>query len=104
VGQTIFAFAAFSVPISSGGVFLYSGGKNLLLLASITPASLGIVETMAVYLGDVLDYSTAEALMIQGITRVVAVTVLVLAGPFGFSALRWRRIQQSAKQLEDGTH
>ena len=91
VCQSKAAFAGCSQPLSWAGACVYAGSKNLALLVSLTPGSLGIVEAMSIYLGRVLDYSTAQALLVQGLIRGVAISSLLCAGPWAFLTLNSRR-------------
>ncbi len=92
VWQCHAAFEAASVSLSWPGVMLYAASKNLATLISLTPGSLGIVELISIYLGGLLGYGTADALLVQGLIRAVAVGVLLLAGPVALLYLR-RRLQ-----------
>lgn len=86
--QCMVAFDAIAIQLSWGGVFLYTASKNLAMLVSLTPGSLGIAEVISIYLGNILGYSTAEALLVQGLIRSVAITVLLLSGPMSFLLLK----------------
>ncbi len=90
VWQCKLAFSAISVTLPWGGVFVYAASKNLALLASLTPGSLGIVEAISIYLGTVLGYTTAQALLIQGLIRAVAISALLVAGPLAMILLKRR--------------
>jgi len=94
VWQCRTAFDAVSIPLSTGGILVYAASKNLATLVSLTPGSLGIVELISIYLGGVLNYSTADALSVQALIRSVAIAVLLIFGPFAFLFLQ-RRIRQS---------
>lgn len=97
VWQCSTAFDAVSIPLSSGGILIYAASKNLATLVSLTPGSLGIVELISIYLGGVLNYSTADALLVQALIRSVAIVILLLLGPIALLFLR-RRIRQSTLQ------
>lgn len=84
------AFTAISFPLSWGGVILYAASKNLALLISLTPGALGIVEAISIYLGKILGYSTAQALLVQALIRVVALTTLLVVGPVATLLLKRR--------------
>ena len=84
------AFEAILAPLSWGGVILYAAAKNLALLISLTPGSFGIVETISIYLGKVLGYTTAQALLVQALIRVVAISSLLVFGPFAVLLLKRR--------------
>jgi len=94
VWQCRVAFESVSVPISWGGILVYAASKNLATLVSLTPGSLGVVELISIYLGTALNYSTSDALMVQGLIRSVAIITLLLIGPFAFVFLQ-RRIRKS---------
>ena len=88
VWQCRIAFDALSVQLPWSGILLYAGSKNLATLISLTPGSLGIVELISIYLGTVLDYSTANALSVQALIRAVAIGALLLLGPVAIYFLR----------------
>ena len=88
--QCKLAFAAISVPLSWGGVLVYAACKNLAAVVSLTPGSLGIVEGVSIYLGTVLGYTTAQALLVQGLVRSVGISTLLIAGPLAILLLRRR--------------
>ena len=100
VWQCHAAFNAASVSLSWEGVIVYAASKNLAGLVGLTPGSLGIVELMSIYLGSVLGYGTADALVVQGLIRAVAVVVLLLAGPVALIYLR-RRLQSASASVSD---
>lgn len=101
VWQCHAAFAAAAIPLPWEGVMVYAASKNLGTLVGLTPGSLGIVELISIYLGGVLGYGTADALVVQGLIRAVAIVVLLLAGPFALNYLR-RRLQSASASNEDG--
>jgi uncharacterized membrane protein YbhN (UPF0104 family) len=88
VWQCRAAFMAASITLSWDGVLVYAASKNLATLVSLTPGSLGVVELISIYLGSVLGYDTADALMVQSLIRAVAIVVLLLVGPFAMLYLR----------------
>jgi uncharacterized membrane protein YbhN (UPF0104 family) len=88
--QVKMAFAAVSVDLTWYGALVYAASKNVAMLISITPGSLGIVEGVSIYLGNVLNYTTAQALLVQGLIRVVSISVLLVTGPVAFLILRRR--------------
>jgi uncharacterized membrane protein YbhN (UPF0104 family) len=90
IWQCKLAFAAFSLQLSWGGVLLYTASKNLALLVSLTPGAFGIMEGISIYLGGVLGYTTAEALMVQGLIRAVSISTLLLTGPVSLMLLKTR--------------
>lgn len=100
VWQCHAAFNAASVSLPWEGVIVYAASKNLAGLVGLTPGSLGIVELMSIYLGSVLGYGTADALVVQGLIRAVAVVVLLLAGPVALIYLR-RRLQSASASVSD---
>ena len=90
VWQCAVAFDAVSVPLSRGGLLVYAASKNLATLISLTPGALGIVELISVFLGRVLDYGTADALLVQGLLRAVTIGMLLAVGPASFWYLKRR--------------
>lgn len=100
VWQCHAAFAAASIPLPWEGVMVYAASKNLGTLVGLTPGSLGIVELISIYLGGVLGYGTADALVVQGLIRAVAIVVLLLAGPLALIYLR-RRLQGVSASTSD---
>jgi len=88
--QTKIAFSTYGVSLSWEAALFYSAGKNLMALATITPGALGLVEAFTVYLGQSLHYTPAEALLIQGLTRFVVISTLLVAGPPAFAILSRR--------------
>jgi len=100
VWQCHAAFAAASISLPWEGVIVYAASKNLAGLVGLTPGSLGIVELISIYLGSVLGYGTADALVVQGLIRAVALVVLLLAGPVALIYLR-RRLQIGPANVSD---
>ena len=92
IWQCAVAFKAASVNISWSGILVYAASKNLGALISVTPGSLGVVELISIYLGNVLGYGTADALLIQGLIRTIAIAVLLLFGPLTLLYLKRRLI------------
>lgn len=90
IWQCRVAFDAVSVELPWSGIMVYAASKNLATLISLTPGSLGVVELISIYLGGVLDYSTANALSVQALIRAIAIVTLLLAGPFAVLFLRRR--------------
>lgn len=101
VWQCYVAFEAASVSLSWYGATIYAASKNLATLISLTPGSLGVVELVSIYLGGQLGYGTADALLVQGLIRAVAVGVLLLAGPVALLYLR-RRLQAAPRGAAEG--
>lgn len=95
VWQCRAAFDALSITLPWEGVVVYAAAKNLATLVGLTPGSMGVVELISIYLGNVLGYSTADALSVQALIRAVAVASLLLAGPSALFYLR-RRIDARA--------
>lgn len=87
------AFSAIGAPLPMDGLLVYAGAKNVAFLAALTPGSLGVVEAMSVYLGRSLDYSPAQALLVQGLIRAVSLSALLVAGPLAFQVLRRRLVE-----------
>lgn len=84
------AFSAIFISLPWSGAFLYAASKNLAFLASITPGSFGIVEGVSIYLGRVLDYTIAQALLVEGLIRAVAISTLLVVGPLAVLLLKRR--------------
>lgn len=82
------AFSSISIQLSWGGIFVYAASKNLAMLVGLTPGSLGIVEMISVYLGNILGYSTSEALLVQALIRSVAIGILLIFGSLAFYLLQ----------------
>jgi uncharacterized membrane protein YbhN (UPF0104 family) len=95
VWQCRAAFDALSITLPWEGVVVYAAAKNLATLVGLTPGSMGVVELISIYLGNVLGYSTADALSVQALIRAVAIASLLLAGPSALFYLR-RRIDARA--------
>lgn len=55
---------------------------------SLTPGALGIAEAMSLYLGPTLAYSSAEALVIHGLLRIVTISSLLVLWPLVAMVLR----------------
>jgi uncharacterized membrane protein YbhN (UPF0104 family) len=96
-------FSAFNVKLSWGGILFYTAGQNLAALATVTPGALGIMETLGMYMGEHLAFSTDEALLIQGLFRFVFLTTQFSALPLALAWLRPffnRRMQLQKTTLE----
>jgi uncharacterized membrane protein YbhN (UPF0104 family) len=100
VWQCHAAFEAASISLPWEGVIVYAASKNMAGLVGLTPGSLGIVELISIYLGSVLGYGTADALVVQGLIRAVAVVVLLLVGPVALIYLR-RRLRSASASISD---
>ncbi|MDR2200070.1 MAG: flippase-like domain-containing protein [Deltaproteobacteria bacterium] len=74
------ALGAFQVRLGPLEVFFYTSLQIHGLIINLTPAGLGVVEAAGVFAGSILDFSPAEALLAQGLSRLTAVAVLGLAG------------------------
>lgn len=90
VWQCLAAFRAAGIDLAAEGILVYAACKNLGSLIGLTPGSLGIVELISIYLGKVLGYGTADALLVQGLIRAVSIVVLLLAAPVALLYLRHR--------------
>lgn len=90
VWQCLAAFRAAGIDLAAEGVLVYAACKNLGSLIGLTPGSLGIVELISIYLGRVLGYGTADALLVQALIRAVSIVVLLLAAPVAVLYLRRR--------------
>lgn len=95
VWQCLAAFRAAGIDLAAEGVLVYAACKNLGSLIGLTPGSLGIVELISIYLGRVLGYGTADALLVQALIRAVSIVVLLLAAPVAVLYLR-RRLSSAA--------
>jgi len=98
VWQCRAAFDALSITLPWEGVVVYAAAKNLATLIGLTPGSMGVVELISIYLGNVLGYSTADALSVQALIRAVAIASLLLAGPPALLYLRRRIGSQTPTQ------
>lgn len=96
VWQCFAAFDAAGIDLASEGVLVYAACKNLGSLIGLTPGSLGIVELISIYLGTVLGYGTADALLVQALIRAVSIVVLLLAAPAAVLYLR-RRLSSAGR-------
>jgi uncharacterized membrane protein YbhN (UPF0104 family) len=85
------ASSAINLQLSWGGIMLYTAGQNLAMLASITPAALGVAEMVSIYMGLVLGYNVPQALMVQALLRAVPLALLLVAALPAFYALARRR-------------
>jgi uncharacterized membrane protein YbhN (UPF0104 family) len=81
------AFAAYGVDLSAAQVLMFVAARNMAMFVSVTPGALGVVEVLAVYLGRVMDYAPAEALMVQALIRTVTLTTLMASFVFASRAL-----------------
>jgi uncharacterized membrane protein YbhN (UPF0104 family) len=86
--QAKLAFSAVSLDISWSGLIVYAASKNLAVLVGVTPGGFGIVEGISIYLGQVFNYSTSTALIVQGLIRTVSYTALLLIGPLSVWGLK----------------
>ena len=96
------AFNAVEIALPWEGVLVYAASKNLAGLIGLTPGALGVVELVSIYLGNVLGYSTADALSVQGLIRAVAIISLLLAGPISLMYLRRGLARSPATRAADG--
>ena len=87
-GQLKLLFDAFHVELSWGGILFYTAGQNVAALATLTPGALGIMELLGIYMATHLAFSTSEALLVQGLFRIVMLTTLFGTLPL---ALVWLR-------------
>ena len=85
------AFAVYGVNLTWGGSMFQAAGQGMALLVSLTPGSLGIVEMMSIYMGQSLQYTASEALMVQALLRVVDWTTLLVISPIAIRALGTRQ-------------
>lgn len=85
--QTKIAFATYDVELTWPAALFYSAGRNMMALATITPGALGLVEALSIYMGQTLQYTPAEALLIQGLVRFVVISTLLVTGPLAFASL-----------------
>ena len=86
--QYALAFSAIGVKLSPSALLFFVAARNMAMLTSITPGSLGITEAVTVFLGRSLNYTPAEGLLVQGLIRVVSITSLLAAFPFALHVLR----------------
>jgi uncharacterized membrane protein YbhN (UPF0104 family) len=78
------ALSAFQVKLNLFESFFYTSLQIHALIINLTPAGLGIVEAMSVFAGSILDFSPAEALLAQGLSRLCAIFILSLCGVIGW--------------------
>jgi uncharacterized membrane protein YbhN (UPF0104 family) len=78
------ALAAFGVALSPFEAYFYTSLQIHALIINLTPAGLGVMEAVGVFAGGVLDFSPAEALLAQGLSRLAAVAALTLSGALGW--------------------
>jgi uncharacterized membrane protein YbhN (UPF0104 family) len=101
-GQYKIAFAAYGVDLSAAQALMFVAARNMTMFVGITPGALGVVEALVVYLGTVMDYAPAEALMVQALIRTVTLTALLASFPLAARALG-SDYQSIRRQLsEDG--
>ena len=105
-GQIKLLFDSFHVELSWGGILFYTAGQNVAALATLTPGALGIMEVLGIYMAAHLAFSTTEALLVQGLFRVVMLTTLFSTLPLAFVWLRpffkqWLQ-RQKATRGQDG--
>jgi uncharacterized membrane protein YbhN (UPF0104 family) len=91
------ALSAFQVRLSPQGIFFYTSLQIHTLILNLTPAGLGVVEAGSVLAGSVLDFSPAEALLAQGLSRLTAIAVLTATGTLGWAHLLWLGRRSAAK-------
>lgn len=102
VWQCFAAFKAAGIELAADGIVVYAACKNLGSLIGITPGSLGIVELISIYLGKILGYGTADALIVQGLIRAVSIVVLLLAAPVAVIYLKHRLRSADLRIAEAG--
>jgi uncharacterized membrane protein YbhN (UPF0104 family) len=81
-------FAAFQVELSFNKALFFSAVQIHSTIINLTPAGLGVVEAFAVLAGQALGFSPAEALLAQGLNRVVQLALLLASGWWGWFYLK----------------
>jgi uncharacterized membrane protein YbhN (UPF0104 family) len=75
---------SYGIKLNLAQAFFYTGGQIHSLIINLTPAGLGIVEAFSLYIGQILDLSPAEVLMAQGLSRLMAISLLAFLGLWGW--------------------
>ncbi|MDR0355213.1 MAG: flippase-like domain-containing protein [Deltaproteobacteria bacterium] len=78
------SLAAFSIHLKPSEAFFYTAGQIHATLINLTPGGLGFVEAFSAYAGQVLDFTSAEALSAQALSRLTAVAMLTVTGVLGW--------------------
>ncbi|MDR1050522.1 MAG: flippase-like domain-containing protein [Deltaproteobacteria bacterium] len=78
------SLAALQVRLDPPGVFFYCAGQIHATLVNLTPAGLGFVEAFSAYAGRVLEFTPAQALSAQALSRATAVGMLLVLGAWGW--------------------
>lgn len=91
-GINFLTMTAYGIRLSVGGVFFYTAGQTHLAVLNLTPGSLGVLEAYSVYLGETLGYTAAQALMAQGLFRLITIFGLLTWGGWALAhlGLSWR--------------
>jgi len=89
--STIISYSLFGINISIiQALFLTSIG-TLGILISITPASLGVAEAIAVFSGLIIGITPAQALAVSVLGRAISIIVIFILGPL-FSYILFKKI------------
>jgi len=75
-------FYSIGINMSWVAVSFYSATQNVAALIPLTPGGLGVLEAISIYISQSLSYSTSEALMVQGLTRCVFLSLVFFLTPF----------------------
>jgi uncharacterized membrane protein YbhN (UPF0104 family) len=78
------SLAAFQIRLDLAGIFFYSAGQVHTTIINLTPAGLGFVEAFSAYAGQVLKFTSAQALSAQALNRLTAVSMLTVFGIWGW--------------------
>jgi uncharacterized membrane protein YbhN (UPF0104 family) len=85
------ALSSLGLKLGLWGALFYAGGQIHSFLINVTPAGLGVMEAYGVFAGGVLGFSPAEALLGQGVLRLVTISVLLPLGFLGYLSLAFRK-------------
>jgi hypothetical protein len=93
------SLAAFNVYLRPSELFFYSAGQIHTTIVNLTPAGLGVVEAFSVYAGRVLEFTPAQAISAQALSRLTAVALLAVFGLWGWFYLN-KLIRKSKSRLQ----
>lgn len=88
VWQAAVVFEALDLRPDRASLVVYASARNLSTFIGLTPGALGVTECVSIYLGTLLNYTTAQALIFQGLMRGVSLLTLAVAGPVALATLR----------------
>ncbi|MDR1395148.1 MAG: flippase-like domain-containing protein [Deltaproteobacteria bacterium] len=88
-------FKAYEVTLTLPQALFYGVGQIHSTIINLTPAGLGIVETFGVLAGQILGFSPAEALMAQGLNRLMQLSLMILISLWGWPYLSRLKVQKT---------